>query len=94
MHAEPRDLGGDLEPIAAQIGLTADQGDFARTGRRQLADHVETFRCGKFVGPALAGPRSAVAAFEISGERNFPDHVDRHMRISVFRGPDAERVVP
>src|ERR1700722_4175567 len=91
MHAQTRNLGGDLEPIAPQIGLAADQGDFAGTGLGELVDDVETLGRRQLVGAPLSGARPAMAAFQIAGERDLPDHMDRHGMAPILRGTHTNR---
>src|SRR6185436_20990719 len=49
---------------------------------RELFDEVETFGGRQLVGPACPGPRAAVRAFQVAGERDLPHDVNR-MTVSI-----------
>ena len=89
VNAKPGDFRGDLQPVAAQIGLAADQRDFPGSGGRELANDVDAFGRRQFVRAPLSGPRSAVTAFQVAGERDFPDDMDRHVGTPVLHRPHA-----
>ena len=72
-----RELLDKHEPVGPQIGLAADKHDLLGAGACELADKRDAFRGGEFVGPRRARARSAMAAFQIAGQRDFPDDVAR-----------------
>src|SRR5213593_3260005 len=59
LHAVDRDFADDLDPVPAEVGLTADQGDLARAQTRKLPDEVETLLGREFARPHTPGARAA-----------------------------------
>jgi hypothetical protein len=77
LHAARRDVRDQLAPVGAQVALAADQHDLDDAELRELIDQIERLRGGQLVGARPAGPRPAVAAREITCERDLPHGEDR-----------------
>ena len=83
----------DVEPVAAQIGLAADQADLARAERGELGDDRADLVQRQLVAARLAGARAAMRAAQIAGEGQLPDDMDRMPALAVERRADPHRLL-
>ena len=82
----------DVEPVAAQIGLAADQADLARAERGQLGDDRADLVERQLVAARPAGARAAMGAAQIAGEGQLPDDMDRMAAPPVELRADPDRL--
>ncbi len=70
------DGADQLQPVLAQVGLAADEGDLADAEFGHLAHEIESFVGAQLIGARVACTRAAVAAGEVAPERDLPDSVN------------------
>ncbi len=83
----------DVEPIAAQIGLAADQADLPRAEHGEVRDHRADFVERELVAARAPGARAAMGAAQIAGERQLPDDMDGMAARAVERRAHPHRLV-
>ena len=76
MDAMAAEGADDVEPVAAEEGLAADDGHFAHAKPGELPHDVQALLGRQLRRPRFARPRPAVHALQIAGERDLPDCVD------------------
>src|ERR1043165_2030941 len=81
----------DVEPVAAEEGLAADDRHLAHAQPGKLPHHVQALLGGQLRRPGLARPRSAVDALEVAGQRDLPHGGERMTARPVVLGCVAMR---
>ncbi len=76
VHAVGVDRPDQLGPVLAQIGFATDQRDLPRAQPRQRFDDLQALLGIEFVRSPAPGARAAMQAFEVTGQGDFPDHVN------------------
>src|SRR5207248_9589056 len=81
----------DVEPVAAEEGLAADDRHLPNAQPSKLPHHVEALLGGQLRRTGFPRPRSAVHALEIARQRDLPYGVDRMTASPVVLGCVAVR---
>ena len=79
------DVGRDLVPVVAEVGLSADERHLAHADLGELIDDAEALLGGQLYSARLAGARAARTAAEVARERDLPDAVERVRRVVLAR---------